>query len=191
MSLISRQDSLLVVVDAQPGFFAGRALDAEDRRRTAIALERATWLVRVAARFEVPVVVTEEEPDRHGGTDGALLAALPADTPVLTKPTFGLAGTPAIVEAVHATGRRTAVLVGFETDVCVAQSGIGLRDLGLRVVVVDDATSSPGEMHARGLARLAGTGVERNHAKGVAYEWARTVEASEVLAAVPDPPFRL
>ncbi len=191
MSLLAREDSLLVVVDAQPGFHAGRALSAEDRAHAASALERAAWLVRVAARLGVPVVVTEEEPHRHGDTDAAVLAALPDGAPVLTKPTFGLAGAPELVAAVRATGRGTAVLVGFETDVCVAQSAIGLRELGLRAVVVDDATSSPGEMHARGLARLAGTGVERNHAKGVAYEWARTVEAAAALAAVADPPFRL
>jgi nicotinamidase-related amidase len=113
----------------------------------------------------------------------------------LRKPTFGLAGTPEILEAVRATGRTTAILVGCETDVCVAQSAIGLRDEGFTCVVVEDATFSPGEMHERGLARLSGEGVARNHTKGVAYEWLRTVDDAHAVLndpALPSPPpFRL
>ena len=63
---------------------------------------------------------------------------------MFTKPTFGLAGTPEILEAVLATERRTAVLVGAETDVCVYQSAVGLLDAGLRVIAVEDAIFSPG-----------------------------------------------
>jgi nicotinamidase-related amidase len=113
---------------------------------------------------------------------------------VLRKPTFGLAGTPEILAAVRETARGTAVVVGCETDVCVAQSAIGLGEQGFDCVVVDDATFSPGEMHARGLDRLSAAGVARNHAKGVTYEWLRSVQdAHEVLgdAGLPAPPFRL
>ena len=190
MPLLDRDDCVLVVIDAQPAFFAGRGLDAAEHERAAEALRRAAWLARVARAYAIPAVVTEEEPERHGRTDPAILEAVDG-AQVFVKPSFGLAGAADIAEAVRATGRRTAVLVGFETDVCVAQSAVGLADLGLRAVVVDDATSSPGEMHQRGLDRLAGTGVERNHAKGVAYEWARTVADAAVLERVPDPPFRL
>ena len=55
----------------------------------------------------------------------------------------------------RATQRPCAVLVGFETDVCVYQSAVGLLDAGLRVLVVEDATGSPGEFHARGLGGCA------------------------------------
>jgi nicotinamidase-related amidase len=183
VALLDRDDSVLVVVDAQPRFLGAGAESA---------LERIAWLVAVAARLGVPVVVTEEEPDRNGATEPRIAARLPADAPVFAKPTFGLAGTPAILAAVQATGRGTAVLVGAETDVCVAQSAIGLREAGLACVVVDDATFSPGEMHERGLARLAGEGIARNHAKGVTYEWLRTVDdAHMAFADLPEPPFRL
>ena len=86
------------------------------------------------------------------------------------------------------------MVVGCETDVCVAQSAIGLVAAGFACVVVDDATFSPGEMHERGLARLASEGVARNHAKGVTYEWLRTVEDAHALLddpSLPSPPFRL
>ena len=86
------------------------------------------------------------------------------------------------------------MLVGFETDVCVAQSAIGLRERGMRVVVVEDAVYSPGEMHERGLARMRAEGVELNHCKGLAYEWARTLERARAVLEAPGlgaAPFRL
>jgi nicotinamidase-related amidase len=194
MPLLERDDSLLVVVDAQPGFLARAWFSAEDASAAASALDRAVWLVAVAARLGIPIVVTEEEPERNGPTDPRLAERLPAGTPVLRKPTFGLASTPEILAAVRATGRSTAVVVGCETDVCVAQSAIGLREEGFDCVVVDDATFSPGEMHARGLDRLAAAGVGRNHAKGVTYEWLRTVDDAHAVlgdSGLPVPPFRL
>ena len=123
-----------------------------------------------------------------------MLERIALETPVLCKPTFGLAGTPEILAAVRDTARGTAVVVGCETDVCVAQSAIGLREQGFGCTVVVDATFSPGEMHTRGLDRLAAAGVVANHAKGVTYEWLRTVQhAHEVLGepGLPTPPFRL
>ena len=185
MALLDRDDSVLVVVDAQPGFLSGDA---------GSAVERIAWLVAVAGRLDVPVIVTEEEPERNGATDTRVASRLPDGTPVFTKPTFGLASTPEILAAVRATERGTAVVVGAETDVCVAQSAIGLRAAGFECVVVDDATFSPGEMHERGLARVASEGIGRNHAKGVTYEWLRTVEDAHAVLrdpALPAPPFRL
>jgi nicotinamidase-related amidase len=194
MDLLERSDSVLVVVDVQPGFLARGWFSEQDAAAASAALDRAVWLVALAARLEIPVVVTEEEPERHGSTDLRVTERLPPGTPVLRKPTFGLAGTPEILGAVRGTERGTTVVVGCETDVCVAQSAIGLRDQGFECVVVVDATFSPGEMHARGLDRLAAAGIDRNHAKGVTYEWLRSVDdAHAVLGApgLPAPPFRL
>jgi nicotinamidase-related amidase len=182
--LLDHADSVLIVVDAQPGF-SGDAGD--DHRTAAHSREVAAWLVGVAAALSVPIVVTEEDAASNGPTDPVIAVKLPASTPVLAKSTFGLTGEAAIMAAVGATGRRTAILVGAETDVCVAQSAIGLLDLGFRVVVVADATFSPGAMHANGLAHLEASGVEVRHAKGVYYEWVRTLAAARAFhEAHPD-----
>jgi nicotinamidase-related amidase len=184
VALLDRDASVLVVVDAQPGFLGAEAEPAVDR---------IAWLVAVAARLGVPVVATEEEQERNGPTDPRIAARFPAGTQVLRKPTFGLTGTPEILDALRATGRTTAVVVGCETDVCVAQSAIGLRQEGFESVVVEDATFSPGEMHERGLARLVSGGVAINHTKGVTYEWLRTVDDAHAVfndPALPSPPFR-
>ena len=178
MPLIERADSVLVVVDAQPGF-SGATDDAASAAAQSRAM--AAWLAGVAAALGIPIVVTEEDAGRNGSTDPAITARLPPGTPVLAKPVFGLASVPEILAAVDSSGRRTAVIVGAETDVCVAQSAIGLHDRGFRVVVVTDATFSPGPMHELGLRRIREAGVELHHAKGVYYDWIRTLEAARTF----------
>ena len=180
--LLELGDSVLVVVDAQPGFLSG----GDD------VVARIAWLVRVAAALDVPIVVTEEEPDRNGPTDPAIAERLPPGTKAFAKPIFGLADVPEILGAVEATGRRTAVLVGAETDVCVAHSAVGLLDRGYAVAVVADATYSPGSMHQHGLRRISDAGGVVIHAKGVYYEWLRTVAAATAFRRdhpeLADPP---
>jgi nicotinamidase-related amidase len=192
MPLVDHADSVLVVIDAQDGFFGDR-LPPEESARAQEALARMTWLAKVARRLGMPAVLTEEDPQRNGPTFPPIADVFP-EAKAIAKPTFGLTGTPEIVGRIDSTRRNTAVLVGFETDVCVAQSAVGLRERGMRVVVVEDAVFSPGEMHARGLARMITEGVELNHCKGLAYEWARTLEQSRSVLQAPEigePPFRL
>jgi nicotinamidase-related amidase len=126
MTLIDRSDSLLIVVDTQPGFVSHNARNELESQAAEAALERLVWLAGIASLLEIPAIVVEAEPDRYGSTEPHLLGRLPPDTPVFARTTFGLAASPEIVTAIRAAGRNTAVLVGFETDVCVAQSAIGL-----------------------------------------------------------------
>jgi nicotinamidase-related amidase len=176
MRLLERDDSLLVVIDAQRSF-ADRAVGAEVAAPSVI--DRIVWLTRVAAVLGVPVVMTEEDPDRNGTTDSRILEGAATGTPApFRKPVFGLAAVDEIMQAVKHTGRQTAVLTGFETDVCVLQSALGLLDVGYRVAVVVDATGSPGEMHEHGLRRMRDAGAIAVHAKGVYYEWVRSLEVA-------------
>jgi nicotinamidase-related amidase len=135
---------VLAVIDTQDGFLRKLpddvALDLVDRIR---------WLCRLACWLRVPVVITEEEPERNGGTASPITTALAGRVVKHTKPVFDLSACPAILEDVTRHGRGTVVLCRLETDVCVAQSALGLLDLGKRVVV--------------GM-------------KDLGYEWLRTVE---------------
>ena len=177
MPLITREDSLLIMVDLQPSFWGDR-LDADDLRRAREAAARGAWLAGVASALGVPAVITEEEPERGGPTDATVLAALRPQAPVFTKPVFGLADCPDIMAAVRSTGRRTAVLAGYETDVCVTHSAAGLKDAGYRVVVAEDAVYSPFGAQAPGIARLRDAGFELVHCKGIYYDWVRTLKAA-------------
>ena len=176
MPLLDRNDSLLAVIDTQPGFYRGRA-DVDAGAFDAF-VSTVAWLAGAARALDVPIVVLEEEPERYGATADAVRANLPADAVGMPKAQFGLMGNPELRAAVERTGRRTAVLVGMETDVCVAHSAIGLRDAGYRVAVATDALFSPPGAHEHGLSRLRDSGTELLSAKGVLYDWLRTVPAS-------------
>jgi nicotinamidase-related amidase len=184
--LVDAEDSLLCIVDVQPGFVD--KLDEPIARQT---VERIAWLAALAGAFDVPVVVTEDEPEKNGSTVPEVAAQLADETPRFRKPTFGLADVPEIAEAVASTRRGTAVMVGMETDVCVAHSALGLLDAGYRVVVVRDAVAAPGTAHEHGLDRMRDAGAVLVGTKGLFYEWTRTVDrAGEVegrMAGAPWP----
>jgi len=180
VALLSRDDSLLIVVDLQPRFWGDR-LDAGDKRCAQEAAWRAAWLAATAHALGIPAVITEEDPERNGPTDEAVLAALRPGAPVLTKTVFGLADCPDIMAAIRSTGRRTTLLTGFETDVCVAHSAIGLGEAGYRVAVVEDAAYSPCGAHAPGIARLRDLGLEVMRCKSVYYDWVRTLNAARTF----------
>ena len=179
-------DSLLLVIDAQDGFYPASRTDVDQAAKVA-ALDRAGWVCGVAAALAVPVLVTEEDAARNGATAAQVGCRLPDRTPVLTKTVFGAFGNADIAEAVSATGRETIVIVGMETDVCVAHTAIGAVERGLRAVVVHDAVFSAGEGHVNGLARLAAEGIERISAKELYYEWLRDLPSVRAFdAAHPD-----
>ena len=180
MSLLSRDDCALLVIDTQEGFYGGDRNDV-DRPAFERFVARVAWVAGVARALEVPVVVTEEDATTNGPTSPHVLARIPPGTPVLAKPVFASADNPPILEALAATGRRTAVLAGLETDVCVAHSAISLQDRGYRVAAVGDALFSPGAAHAHGLERLRAEGIELLSAKELFYDWTRTLEDVRAL----------
>jgi nicotinamidase-related amidase len=185
--LLDVADSVLCVIDVQP-HFVGKLAETDGG---APFLQRVVWVTALANALGIPTVVTEEEPDRNGSTLAEIVERLPDPTPRYPKPTFGLADVPAIMAALEATRRRSAVLVGMETDVCVAHSALGLLDHGYRVVVVRDATLVPGTAHDDGIERMRAAGATLIGTKGLFYEWARTVDMAskleEHMASVPVP----
>jgi nicotinamidase-related amidase/GNAT superfamily N-acetyltransferase len=185
--LIDVDDSLLCVVDVQPGFV--KKIGEADVREPFV--QRVVWLTALANALGVPTVVTEEEPDHNGPTLPEIVERLPDPTPRYSKPVFGLADDPGIMAAIEARGRRTAVLVGMETDVCVAQSALGLLDRGYRTVVVRDGVAAPIGAHDDGIERIRAAGATLIGAKGLFYEWVRTVDAAreldDLMASVPVP----
>ena len=170
-ALINVDDSLLIVIDVQPPF-----LDKLPREDSQLLRNRICWLIGVAGWLHVPLVVTAEDLAREGGVDPQVLRAMPSNVQVRNKMVFDLAADPAILAAVAQTGRRTAVLVGLETDVCVAHSALGLLGHGYQVAVLADATGAPGTAHGFGLERAAGAGALVTSVKSLFYEWMHTVE---------------
>ena len=131
--------------------------------------------VRLRAAPSQPGVLQCTLGSPNGPTSAAITGALPEGTSVMDKAVFGANDNPPIDSAVRAHGRSTVVLVGTETDVCVAHSAMGWQASGLRVLVVHDAVYSAGNAHENGLMRLRQEGVELLSAKELYYEWLRTL----------------
>jgi len=172
-SLVDVKECVLVLIDIQDSF-----LHKLPQEESELLLERAGWLVEVAKILQVPLVVTVEEIECMGPVSPSLAAKLLPPTPVFNKMIFNLADNPEILQAVRATGRKTAVLAGLETDVCIAQSALGLMECGFQVAVLADVTASPGGAHAAGLERMKNAGALVTGLKSLYYEWVRSVDRS-------------
>lgn len=169
-SLLEADDSVLIVIDVQDVF-----LDKLPRPEGQRLLKRVCWLIRLAQWRQIPLVVTAEE-SRKQLLARELVQTLPGNTAVFDKVSFCLACQPDILAAVERTGRKTAVLVGLETDVCVMHSALGLLERGYRVAIVVDAVGTPGQGQEIGLNRMKSAGVVMTDQKGLFYEWLRTIE---------------
>ena len=172
-SLTDLDDSVLVVIDVQQSF-----LEKLEPAAAEPLVERISWIVDMACRLEVPLVVTAEDIAQRGTTVAAVADNFPPGTTQHDKLIFGLASDPAILSAVEQLGRRTAILVGLETDVCVMQSALGLLERGFRVVALSDATGSPGPCHQAGISRMRDAGVIISSVKGTFYEWVRSLRVA-------------
>jgi nicotinamidase-related amidase len=169
-SLINVDDCVLIIIDIQDRFLKKLPLE-----RAESLLDHVGWLIDVGNFLHIPMVITAEDASPHNGLTKRLLDKLSPGTPMFNKMSFCLAAQADIMEAINKTNRRTAVLVGLETDVCVAQSSVGLLHYGYSVVAISDATDSPGEAHKIGLDRMRDAGVLVTSLKVVYYEWIRTV----------------
>jgi len=173
-SLIDAENSVLIVIDAQKVFF-----DKLSKGEAKPLIKRIVWIVDVAVKLGVPVIATAENIEKHGPIIPKLLEVLPPETKIHNKMIFGLAGDSNILDDVRKTNRSIAILVGLETDVCIAQSAIGLLEKDYQVVVVEDAVGSPGKSHQYGLSRMESAGVLLSNIKSLFWEWIRTVDRSQ------------
>jgi nicotinamidase-related amidase len=169
-TLLDGDDSLLIVIDVQDAFLNKLPLQESEH-----LLNRVCWLIKVAQWKQIPVLVTAEELEQQP-LASALVQTLPSMTRIFDKLSFSLVHQADILAAVQQTGRKTTVLIGLETDVCVAHSALGLLDQGYRVAVVADATDSPAPGHEGGLSRMQNAGAIIVSTKSLFYEWMRTVE---------------
>ncbi len=171
---IECDDSVLVLVDVQDSFL--EKLSALESR---LLVSRVSWLVQIANVLGIPVIATAEDIPNMGGVTQNVADHFLPGTPVHNKMVFDLAANPEIFQVVQQTNRKTVVLTGLETDVCIAQSALGLLARGYQVAIVEDATNSPGAAHEYGLQRMRSAGVLVSNVKSLYYEWIRTVKRSE------------
>ena len=106
-------------------------------RYTQVIANATRWL-SAAEAMALPVLTSEQYPTGLGPTDGRL--TLPG--PALAKTSFSAWQDPALRAAIQATGRRSIVLLGMETHICVFQTARDLVGAGFAVHVMADGVAS-------------------------------------------------
>ena len=135
----------------------------------------ASTLMAAAHVFNIPVVVSEQYPEKLGKT------AHPIDTSkshVYSKTKFSMIadGFPSSV----LSGKDAFVLFGIETHVCVQQTALDLLEMGKSVVLVTDGVSSSRDLdRSTAIHRLSQCGAVLMSAEAVMFELMRTKDCDE------------
>lgn len=127
----------LLIIDVQERL-AG-AMEFKVREQVTANIRR---MLALARELSLPALVTEQYPEGLGKTLDDIVADLPEGSKVHEKVAFSCLANEAFGAALAKTGRKTVVLMGMETHVCLYQTGLDLLDAGYRVFVPQDACSS-------------------------------------------------
>ncbi len=133
--MIKLEDSVLVIIDVQERF-VNIVHDHETLLKT---LEK---MIKIAEIFHLPIIYTEQVPEKLGPTAPSLNNLLFPMIKPIAKQTFSAWGCEEFVKALQATGKRQVILMGIETHVCMYQTAHHLREHGFEVFVPADTTSS-------------------------------------------------
>lgn len=169
--LIERARSSLLVIDIQerllPHIDGGQAV-----------LDHAVWLVKVAQRLGVPVMVSEQYPQGIGPTV-AVLRELASPESLAEKLHFSCVAARCL-DGLPGVERPQVVVVGTESHVCVLQTVLDLRAQGREVFVVAEAVGSrkPADK-ALALERMRAHGAGIVSREMVAFEWLRQAGTDE------------
>ena len=158
---LTRDDALLFICDAQTRLLP--AIDGAESVERNIAT-----LATLARRLELPVVVSEQNPTKIGGTTEAIAGALGEFKPI-EKMRFS--AWPNAQTAIEASGRQTVLLCGLEAHICVTQTALDLLDQGFTVFAVYDAIGARrAENHRVGWGRMTSAGVVASSTEAAIYE---------------------
>ncbi len=116
-------------------------------------------MIKAADILEVPILWSEQAPEKIGVTIPEIAELLAGLTPI-KKTSFSCYREKAFKQALLRTKRHQIMMVGIEAHVCIYQTAADLLDHGFEVQVVADAVSSRREQHKTiALQRLAQMGV--------------------------------
>ncbi len=177
LSRLRRDDAVLLVVDVQEKL-APAMFEAER------VVRGASLLARVAKLLDFPIVVTEQNPDRLGATVEPLHRVLDSYTPI-SKMRFS-ACVEETTNQLCATNRKSVILCGLETHVCVLQSALDLVENGFTVWLPQDAVSSRYESDKRvGIERIKSCGAVAASVEMLIYELLGEAGTDEFRTLLP------
>jgi nicotinamidase-related amidase len=132
---------VLLIIDIQERL----AVVMKERERV---VKNSQHLIELAKMTGMPVVVTEQYPKGLGRTVPELQSVLPENAPV-EKISFDCCGQSGFLEELKAHNKKTVIMAGMETHICVLQTCIGLLRAGVNVHLVQDAVCSRTEENWR------------------------------------------
>jgi nicotinamidase-related amidase len=170
-ALLDPADTVILLLDHQTGLFQTvRDIEVDDLRRNVV------MLTRLATLLDIPVITSASEPN---GPNGPLMPEIAENAPQATyvarKGEVNAWDNPDFVAAVEATGRKTLIIAGVWTSVCVMFPALDAKLAGYEVYAVIDASGDPSEMASRvSVARFAQAGVIPTSTNAVLSEMHRT-----------------
>jgi nicotinamidase-related amidase len=133
-ALLVPEDPVLLLVDPQPGL----AFVVESQSRGTLE-NNLLALAKTALAFSLPVVLTTSASSKCSGPTLPALRAALGDVPHIERTGMNAWEDPAVVSAIHATGRKTVVIAGLLTEACVAFTTLSAMASNFDVRVVVDA----------------------------------------------------
>jgi len=155
LSLLSRDNTVLVLVDHQVGLFTGvRDIPVADLKHNVVALAKAAKLMGI------PIVMTATMPDGMWGPTIPELTAVLPDVPVISRTVINAWDDPKVRDAIKKTGRKQILIAGVSLEVCAAFPALSATAAGYDARVVLDASGTFSEAkRVAGLQRLTVAGV--------------------------------
>lgn len=179
-ALIDPSDTLILMLDHQSGLFQTvKDIPIADLRRN------VEMIAKLASLLNIPVVTTASEPS---GSNGPLMPEIHQYAPhavyVPRKGEVNAWDNADFVAHVRSTGRKTLVMAGVWTSVCVMFPALDANAAGFKVYAVIDASGDPSELASRTtLVRFSQAGVIPTSTNALLSElhrtWARP-EAAEL-----------
>lgn len=174
---LKREDTSLLIVDIQERL----APSMHDYERF---VANCVLLARAARQLELPIVVTEQYPEKLGPTLPVIVEAAGSVAPI-SKLLFS-ACTEATLDRLRAAGRSTILLCGNEAHVCVLQTALDLLEEGYTVFVAQDAISSRRESNKQvGWERMRHAGALPTSAESAVFELLREAGTPDFKALLP------
>jgi nicotinamidase-related amidase len=172
---LEKEETILLIVDVQerlvPAIYEAEQL-----------LRSCTILAQAAQILKIPLIVTEQYPEKLGATVPEITGVLDEFQPI-SKKQFS-AYTPEVIDVLKSTsGRQTILLCGVEAHVCVQQTALDLLANGFAVFVARDAISSRTAANAAvGWQRMIGAGAIPVSVESTLFELLQTAGAPEFKA---------
>ena len=134
-------------------------------------------LVQGTQLLKIPILWTEQVPQKLGPTISEIAALLSDQTP-LTKSSFSCYGDQEIVSKLEQLNRKQIMVAGIETHICVFQTTADLLENGYKVHLIGDAVSSRSKKNRHiAIKRMASMGTVISSTEMALFELLRTAEA--------------